>query len=119
MCRSTASVIARDEYCDDGEEVVPELRLGGLELSDAFLSSWRLVVNHEFAPGTLKHVLDEVEGKSTEPIAVGYHNLFDIAVQDSVQKGREAWPLPVDAGGDVLDDLVVWVRFAEVLDLSL
>jgi hypothetical protein len=119
MCRSTASVIARDEYCDDGEGVVPEFRLGGLELSDSFLSSWRLVVNHEFAPGTLKHVLDEVESKSTEPISVGHHNLFDVAAQDSVQKGREAGALPVDARGDVLDDLVVRVRFSEELDLSL
>jgi hypothetical protein len=76
-------------------------------------------VNHELASGTLERVLDEVESESTEPIPVGHHNLFDIAAQDSVQKGREAGALPVDARGDVLDDLVVGVCFTEELDLSL
>jgi hypothetical protein len=76
-------------------------------------------VNHEFTPGTLKQVLDEVEGESSETVTMGHHNLFDISAQDSFQKGREALRLPVDAGGDVFDDLMVRVRVAEVLDLSL
>jgi hypothetical protein len=97
MCRSTASVIARDEY---GDDVTPELCLSGLEFSDAVLSAWSFVVNHELTPGTLEHVLDEgspagdctlcFEGESSETATMGHHNLFDIAAQDSVQKGREA-----------------------------
>ena len=119
MCRSTASVIARDEYSDDGEEIVSEFGFGRLEFGDAVSAACCLVVNHEFAPGVLEHALDEVEGESTQSVAVGHHNLLDVAVHDAVQNGREACALPVDAGADVLDDLVVWVLAAEQFDLSL
>lgn len=111
-CR-TSAVVASDENGDDGEEVVSELTL----VAGAAVVT--LVLNHDLTPGTLENVLDELKGEAAEPVPVGYHNLLDISTHRPVQNGEEAWALPVDARGDVADDLVLWVRFLEGGDLSL
>jgi len=110
----TLAIVAGHEYGEYGEEVVLEFALAaGSRLGTT------LVLNHDFTPGTLEDVLDELKGEAAEAISVGDHNLLDVSAHRSVQNGEETGPLPVDARGNVLDDLVLWERILEGLDLSL
>ena len=108
VVRRTLSVIARDKHGDDGEEVVGELAGLGVVAT----------VNHDAARGLGADELDEVKGEAAEPVAVGHHNLSDSACEDAFQKGTQAGAAPVDPGGDVGDELVLWVGALEVGDLA-
>jgi hypothetical protein len=50
---------------------------------------------------------------------VGHHNLCDSACTDGVQKGEEAWPVPVEAAAGVLDELVLGPGGTEIGALAL
>ena len=50
---------------------------------------------------------------------VSDHNLLDTSTRRLVQNGDDTSSLPVDVRGDVVDDLVLWVRFLEGFDLPL
>ena len=63
-------------------------------------------------------MLDEFEGKSAQSVAVQDHKLLDASAQRSVQKGEEAGSLPVDAGGNVFDELMIRAPLLERLDLA-
>jgi len=66
----------------------------------------------------MKDSFDELVGKATESIFVGNHNFSDISAHCSVQKTEETGPFPIESGGDVGNDLVLWIIIFETLDLS-
>jgi len=61
----------------------------------------------------------EFQSESAKPVSICDDNLLDSAAADAFQKGQQSGSLPVEAGGDIFDDLVVRVRLLEILDLSL
>jgi hypothetical protein len=75
--------------------------------------------NHELAASLLKEELEEVEGNSTQSVAMEDHNFADTAGEDSFQKGEQAFALEVDARSDVLDDFDTRSVGLEEVDLSL
>ena len=64
-------------------------------------------------------MIDEFDCKSAEAVAMSDHNLLDTSTHHLVQNGGDTNQLPVDVRGDVVDDLVLWVRFLEGFDLPL
>ena len=77
---------------NDGEEVVAEL---------VGFRCFARVVNHEFA-------VPFGEGESVQSVLVGNHNFFDKSFVNAVQKGCKTGTVPVEAGTNVGDELVVW-----------
>lgn len=77
-------------------------------------------VNHERELNAVEvaDAFEEVEGKSTDAVSSGRHNVLDSAAVDSFQKGRKPGPLEVDAGRDVGEDGVAWVCAREELFLA-
>jgi hypothetical protein len=55
------------------------------------------VLNHDSTPGTLEHVLEELEREAAKAVPMGDHNFLDRAAQGPVQNGEQAWALPVEA----------------------
>ena len=67
----------------------------------------------------LDQPLDEFKAESREPVPVGNHNLEFISAVKSLQYGDESLSLPVEASGDVGDDLGAGVEFSHLGDLAL
>jgi len=64
-------------------------------------------------------MLDELEGDAAEPVPVGDHKLCDVSADRAVQNGEQTPSVEVDAGRDILNDLVRWVSGLEVGALPL
>lgn len=65
-----------------------------------------------------KEGLEELVAKAHDAVAVGDHNLFDISVEQAVQKGLEAPPTKVEGGADITNRLVIGTRVLEASNLS-
>ena len=63
--------------------------------------------------------LDEFKPESGEPVPVGNHNSELISAVKSFQYGYESFPFPVEAPGDVSDNLGFGKEFPHLGDLSL
>lgn len=99
------------EDCDDGKEVVCEL---------VFLGSVRARIETQQPDSTVRHdELNEFVAEAGESVFVCHDNLLDISRHALFQKGLEGRAPPIDAAGDVLHDVVVWVPGAHVGNLSL
>lgn len=94
---------------DNGQQVVPELLLGGLICC---------VENQEFRTVSAEQPLDELEGEAAEAVPAGHDNLPDQACLCSLQNGEEPGPLEVEARPDIADDLVVREATRHVISLS-
>jgi hypothetical protein len=104
-----------DEHSND-EQVISEFAL----VVTVPLSAWILVAeNHEPHISLSEHPLEELHGESREPVFVGNHNFRDISTLDAFQKGTETAPMPIDARGNVPEELVRRVRGAQRRNLPL
>lgn len=64
-----------------------------------------------------KDAFHEFEGKTTQSVSPGNHQLADFSAHRAFQNGRKTAAVPVDSAADVGDDFVVRVLVSEVLDL--
>ncbi len=67
----------------------------------------------------LDQPLDEFKSESGEPVPVGNHKSEFIASVKSLQYGEQSLSFPVEASGDVGDDVGVGVEFSHMDDLAL
>ena len=123
--RCTASVIACDKVRGNGHEVLLELCGGGCVgvggvpgAGGGSRISVVLVANHDLSPALPKDVFDELEGDPAQSVSVGHHNLADVSADRAVQNGEQAPAVKVDAGRDILNDLVIGIAAGEVLALA-
>jgi hypothetical protein len=70
-----------------------------------------VIRDHEIGSVCLTYVLEELKGESAETVTMGDHNFFDISSHDFVHQPKQAFSFEVEAGPDVADDFVLWVRF--------
>ncbi len=80
-----------DKDINDGQKVVCELVAVRLMVT----------VNHDLDPRFCKDPHHKFEGKSTQSVLVGNHNLAEFSSVSAFQKGDKVWPLPVEAGPNV------------------
>lgn len=108
------SVVAGDEDVDDGQEILGEL------LFAAWWIIWLcLIEHHKFCVRFAEEPLDHLNAKPAEAVPVDDGNLADMPGEDALQKGLKSPAFEVEAGSNVLDDLVAWALLAEVVDLAL
>ena len=67
----------------------------------------------------LNQPLDEFKPEAGEAVPVGNHKSELISAMKSLQYGEQSLALPVEASGDVSDDLGVGVELSHVSDLPL
>jgi hypothetical protein len=77
-----------------------------------------LIEKDESGPRPFDDPLHQVDAEAGEAVAVGHHNFVDQSLLDVLQKPREAFPLVVEAGGNVLVDFVGWELGLHRLNLS-
>lgn len=74
----------------DGKKVVCEL------------GAQARIENHEFCASFFKDELQQLDGKATQSVTVGNHNLLDASSENAFQKGIKRGALPVDARPNVV-----------------
>jgi hypothetical protein len=103
---AAAAIGAGDEQGRDGEQIIAEL-------ATALVRRLLCTVNHELRALRCKDSAHEVKGEATESVPVQDHHSSDMAVENSLQKGRTREP-----AADVLVDAVARVRLLERRDLA-
>ena len=86
---------------EDGEKILGEFGFG---------AGIMLVDNQEFAAVLLNQPLDEFKPEAGQTVSVGNHKSELISAVKPLQYGEQSFSLPVEASGDVSDDLGVGAR---------
>lgn len=89
-----------------------------IELWPGRTSFRQRTVNHEFCASFAEEPFDHFRSVTTESVFVLNDHFFDSSCVYLFQKGNKSLSFEIEAGSDVFDDGVRWVRFLEVSDLS-
>lgn len=76
-------------------------------------------MNHEPAPSLGQDPVHKLAGEAAQPVTVRYYHLLDLAGVHTVEQSNERGAMPVEAGGDVAQELVLGEGGAEVTLLPL
>jgi hypothetical protein len=72
---------------------------------------WRVAENHEFDAKLIHNEpFEQLESDTTEAISVCDHNLLELSLARSFQKGLKVGAMPVATGANVAEDGGVWSR---------